>query len=114
VAVVWSPEPCAVDIELVTRNISQVTLHRFISTEERSLVDSSDPLFPVSVWCAKEAAYKFARTAGLDFLKDIRIVSSDLSSGRMSVSIGGTTLVEVEFIRGNGLLLAVIVPREVV
>jgi phosphopantetheinyl transferase len=113
VAVVWSPEACAVDIELAARNISHSTTSRFISSEERSLADSSNPLFPASVWCAKEAAYKYARTPGLDFLEDIRITTSDLSAGRMSVSICKNTPLEVELIRGNGLLLAVIVRRAI-
>jgi phosphopantetheinyl transferase len=111
VVVVWSPEPCAVDVESATRNISQVTLRRFISSEESTLADSSDPRFSVAVWCAKEAAYKFAHIAGLDFLRDIRITSSDLSADKMEVSIGGNTPIEVELIRGNGLILAVIASK---
>jgi phosphopantetheinyl transferase len=111
VAVVWSPEPCAVDIELLTRNISPTTASRYISAEERTLADSVEPLFPVAVWCAKEATYKYARTPGLDFLQDLHITSSDLSAGRMGVSICEVQPLEVKLIRGNGLLLAVIAPK---
>ncbi|MDR0907803.1 MAG: 4'-phosphopantetheinyl transferase superfamily protein [Rikenellaceae bacterium] len=116
VAVVWSAEPCAVDIELTARAISSVTARRFISPEERALPDSTNPLFPVAVWCAKEAAYKFAHAAGLvartadglDFLKELRITSSDLSAGKMSVSISGIHPLEIQLLRTSTLLLAVI------
>jgi phosphopantetheinyl transferase len=105
---VWSPNRCAVDIEHLSRNISRATASRFISPEERTLPDAADPLFALSVWCAKEAAYKYARKTGLDFLQDLRITSSDLSAGKMAVSILGAHPLNVKLIRGNGLVIAVI------
>lgn len=107
VAVVWSPEPCAVDIELVSRDIGR-TADRFISTAENALSDYAHPFFPVSAWCAKEAAYKLVRTPGLDFLKDIVIVSSDIDRGIMNVNIRGRGTVRVELLYRDGLAIAVI------
>lgn len=108
VAVVWSPEPCSVDIEPASRDVSR-TAPRFVSDEERALADSADPRFPVSVWCAKEAAYKLARTPGLDFLKDIRITSSDIANDRMQASIRGGEPLTVELIFRDGLTVATII-----
>lgn len=107
VAAVWSEESCAVDIELASRDVSR-TAARFVSQEELALPDSANHLFPISVWCAKEAAYKLSRTPGLDFLKDIKITSSDIAGGRMEVCIGGGELHTVELFLRDGLVIAII------
>ena len=54
VAVVWSPEPCAVDIELKTRKISPATAARIGIAPD------------IAAWCAWEAAYKYRSVAGHD------------------------------------------------
>lgn len=108
ITVVWSPEPCAVDIEHVSRDVSH-TSGRFISASENTLPDSVNPLFPISVWCAKEAAYKLARIPGLDFLEDIAIVSSDIARGAMEADIRGRGTVRAELLYRDGLVIAVIV-----
>jgi phosphopantetheinyl transferase len=51
VAVVWSPEPCAIDIELRGRTLSPAAAARY------SIGSLED-------WCALEAAYKFAGLTG--------------------------------------------------
>lgn len=51
VAVVWSPEPCAIDIELKNRGLSAAAAARY------SIASIED-------WCALEAAYKFAGLTG--------------------------------------------------
>jgi phosphopantetheinyl transferase len=51
VAVVWSPEPCAVDIELKTRRLSAAAGARYNITS-------------IEDWCALEARYKFAGLTG--------------------------------------------------
>ncbi len=54
VAVVWSTEPCAVDIELKTRKISPETAARM-------------GIAPyIAAWCAWEAAYKYKSVTGRD------------------------------------------------
>lgn len=109
VAVVWSSERrCAVDIESASRDVSHVS-SRFVSKEEHRLSDTSNPLFTISVWCAKEALYKYAGEPGLDLLNDIRIVSSDLAAGKMIGSVGNIPLlVVVELHFRDGLVIAAI------
>jgi phosphopantetheinyl transferase len=51
VAVVWSPEPCAMDIELAGRKLSPAAAERY------SINNISD-------WCAIEARYKYAGLTG--------------------------------------------------
>lgn len=48
---------------------------RFLSEEELKLVAEGDVRQNVIAWTAKEALYKAAKTEGLDFRKDIRLVS---------------------------------------
>jgi phosphopantetheinyl transferase len=109
VAVVWSRGRCAVDIELLSRKISHTTAQRFISDTEKTLADSADPRFAISVWCAKEAAYKYSHIEGLDFLRDLRITSSDIAVGRMCVSICESPPLSIELITTDRLILAIIV-----
>lgn len=54
VAVVWSPEPCAIDVELKTRSVSPV------AAERMGIVPN------VEAWCAWEAAYKYRCAAGIE------------------------------------------------
>jgi phosphopantetheinyl transferase len=51
VAVVWSPEPCAIDIELKTRTLSEPAAQRYSITS-------------IEDWCALEARYKFTGLTG--------------------------------------------------
>jgi phosphopantetheinyl transferase len=53
VAVVWSPEPCAIDIELQGRKVSPGLAARFGITPE------------IEQWCALEAAYKYKSVTGI-------------------------------------------------
>ncbi len=107
VAVIWSPNRCAVDIEHTSRDVSR-TAARFISDEERGLEDSADPLFPISVWCAKEALYKFAGMPGLDFLADLRIASSEIAAGCMTGTVKGGEPIEIRLLFRDGLVIAAI------
>lgn len=80
VAVIISDEPCAVDIENLSRDFSKA-MPRYLSDEERAL--SSHPYFPAAAWCAKEALYKFYRRRGIDLLSDIRIAAVDFDKGEI-------------------------------
>jgi phosphopantetheinyl transferase len=51
VAVVWSQEPCAIDIELRGRQISRAVMARY-------------PIASIEDWCAFEATYKFKGLTG--------------------------------------------------
>ncbi len=107
VAVVWSPRQCAVDIEPASRDVSHSSA-RFISEDESGLADAGNPVFALSVWCAKEALYKYSGVPGLDFLADIRITSSDISAGRMTGAVKGGEPVTIELLFRDGLVIAVI------
>ena len=52
VAVVWSPEPCAIDIEPADRKLSPAAAARY-------------SLSSISDWCALEAAYKYQGLTGI-------------------------------------------------
>ncbi len=54
VAVVWSPEPCAVDIELKTRTISPASAARVGISPD------------IASWCAWEALYKYRSAGGVE------------------------------------------------
>jgi phosphopantetheinyl transferase len=51
VAVVWSPEPCAIDIELHSRRLSPEAAARY-------------SINSIEDWCALEATYKFKGLTG--------------------------------------------------
>ncbi len=106
-AVVWSPERCAVDVELVSRDVSPAST-RFISDEESGLADAGSQLFAISVWCAKEALYKYAGIPGLDLLADIRITSSDIASGRMTGTVKDSEPLEIQLLFRKELVIAII------
>ena len=107
VALVWSPRRCAVDMEHASRDVSKVSA-RFISETERELDDAAGPLFPISVWCAKEALYKYTGVPGLDFMGDLRITASDIAAGRMAGTVKGGEAVEIGLLFRDGLVIAVI------
>ena len=73
VAVALSQEPCGVDVERIDRNFERVK-SRYMTAAEALLSD--DARWSAVVWCAKEALYKYAGREGVDFLRDIVIVSA--------------------------------------
>lgn len=78
VAVVISDRPCAVDIELCSRNFAAVE-RRFLSEEEQELLAPFDKeafALPIA-WAAKEALYKISGVTGLDFVRDVTLLSVD-------------------------------------
>lgn len=101
VAVLLSKRPCAVDVECETRDFGAVHT-RFISAAESELPDAVHPDFPAAVWCAKETMYKLARSAGLDFLRDLAIASSDLSRGKIYGCIADGASIEMNVLSVEG------------
>ena len=79
VAVIFSGNPCAIDMELTTRDFSRA-MPRFLSQGERLLPEVDDPLFLPAVWCAKETLYKLIGRPGADFIGDMRIEAVDFSA----------------------------------
>lgn len=105
VAVCLSSAPCAVDIEPETRNFSRVA-SRYLAEAERALSD--DPLFAGLVWCAKEALYKYAGRAELDFLTDLRIERADLAAGELTARIENGEPVRLSVRREDGYIIVYI------
>ncbi len=67
VAVIISPQPCAIDIESLSRNFERVA-SRYQSPSELK--------FPLeTLWSIKEALYKFACRKELNLLNDIKVTS---------------------------------------
>lgn len=85
-AVIISKDPCAIDIEDTGRNFERIA-GKYISPEESAMPDSSNPLFRAAVWCAKETLYKISGRTGLDLIRDLRILSSDIESGTMTGAV---------------------------
>lgn len=97
-AVIVSDGPCAIDTESVARNVER-TSARFISPAERALPASGDPEFPVMIWCAKEALYKFSGRRELDFLTDLEITAVDPATGKMTGRIAETCGIRLNILR---------------
>ena len=78
VAVALSSKPCGVDIERYDRNFERVK-SRYMSDEEVMLSAHND--WSAVVWCAKEAMYKMAGREGVDFKRDMQIISAEQPVG---------------------------------
>lgn len=74
VAVTLSMEPCGVDVERLDRRFERVR-SRYMSECEALLSSHKD--WAAVVWCAKEALYKKAGRDGVDFLRDMQIISAE-------------------------------------
>jgi phosphopantetheinyl transferase len=78
VAVAIATKPCGIDVERYDRNFERV-ISRYMTAEEQSL--SADEHWAAVVWCAKEAMYKMAGREGIDFKRDMQIISAEQSVG---------------------------------
>ena len=74
VAVAIATKPCGIDVERYDRNFERVK-SRYMTAEEQSL--SADEHWAAVVWCAKEAMYKMAGREGVDFKRDMQIISAE-------------------------------------
>lgn len=74
VAVAIATKPCGIDVERYDRNFERV-ISRYMTAEEQSL--SEDEHWAAVVWCAKEAMYKMAGREGVDFKRDMQIISAE-------------------------------------
>ena len=103
-AVMLAPVPCGVDIEHTQRNFTKAA-KRFLSETERTLTPCPDNGFLCRIWCAKEALFKQAGIAGLDFLHDIRITAWDPAAQTMEAEVRGTAA-SVRLLIRDGLCIA--------
>ncbi len=90
VALLISDEPCGVDIESCSRDFERVA-SRFSTAAEVAyfeVVGIDRALALPLIWSAKEALYKVAGVEGVDFIRDVEIVSVEesLICGRIGES----------------------------
>lgn len=103
VAVALSEKPCAVDIELLSRNFSRVA-SRFVTPDEARLAE--DERLLAAIWCGKEALYKYAGRRQIDWLRDLRIESVDFACGRMVGRVAQEEPLTIELRFERGLCIA--------
>ncbi|MFI3319438.1 MAG: 4'-phosphopantetheinyl transferase superfamily protein [Rikenellaceae bacterium] len=89
VAVVISDERCAVDIETRDRRFEAIE-SRYLSAEELAILEGAFGadlgVGRAVAWSAKEAAYKYCQTEGLDFVRDMQIVGVDELRAEITVT----------------------------
>ncbi len=99
VVVCLADRPCAVDVEVLTRDFSRAA-SKYMTSDERMLAD--DPHWPAVVWCAKETLYKYAGRRELDLLRDLRIErvdpAADFRSGTLVGRIGDGGALTLHFL----------------
>ena len=105
VAVLFSDNPCAVDIEQTNRDFCRVA-NRYLSQAEQALAEQYD-IF-AEMWCAKEALYKYYKKGNLDLVKHISIGDYDSDRRVLRCSILGSEPIEVKIEREGNLAIAVI------
>lgn len=82
-----------IDAERADRRQVLNIRERFLNAEEQAMIQADDLQAHIIAWTAKEALYKAALTPGLDWRRDIEIVSlpaTDGNNGAAQVSINGT------------------------
>lgn len=76
-AIILGNEPCSVDIESFGRDITGVA-GKFTSPVEQEALSSIGAESRLTViWCAKEAMFKLYRESGIDFRRDMRVLSAE-------------------------------------
>ena len=98
VALLLSDKPCGVDIERTERNFERVA-SKYISEAERERLKVDSPLKMAAIWCAKEALYKMANRAGVDFLRDMEILWLDIEEGELRARLLGERIVEMRIVQ---------------
>ena len=108
VAVVASSRVCGIDVERKDRNFERVA-SRYITAEEWVLCREAGcerSQFLAVAWCVKEALYKMAAEAGLDFCRDLRITALDPQQGSVECSVKQSAPVRMQIIDREGYLVA--------
>ncbi len=107
VAVMYSHERCAIDIESASRNFEKVA-SRYITDAERLVDGAGHPLFLAAAWCTKEAVYKYAGRPAAEFLRDIIITNIDWRSMNVKIRTPWQDEITVSMHRRQDSLLAII------
>ena len=107
VAVMYSHERCAIDIESLSRDFAKVA-QRYITDAERFVAGAGHPLFLAAAWCTKEAVYKYAGRPAAEYLRDIIITNIDWRSMSIIVRTTWQDEITVSLLRRQDSLLAII------
>ena len=76
-AVLASPNPCGVDIQLKVEKITRLA-HKFVNESEKKWIDPNNIIEELHlIWGAKEALYKTYSKGKVDFIEDLLIESVD-------------------------------------
>lgn len=103
VAVLFSEDVCAVDIEQIGRDFRKVA-SRYLSDEEQTIAERYG--LYAEMWCAKEALYKYYKKGHLDLVRDVAI--SEYERGVLYGSILGSAPIAVRVWREGDIAVAVI------
>jgi len=79
VAVKWGSQKVGIDIEQISDRVVRVC-HKFLNSDE-IILSNSDIVLLTIFWSVKEAVYKYCGHEGVDFSRDINIVSIDTDKG---------------------------------
>lgn len=76
-AVVASPNPCGIDIQIKVDKITRLA-DKFLNEQEKQWIDTDHIIEDLHlVWGAKEALYKTYSKGKVDFINDLRIIDVD-------------------------------------
>ena len=79
IAVRWGSQKVGIDIEQISDKVVRVC-HKFLNRDE-VILSNNDKILLTIFWSVKEAVYKYCGQEGVDFSKDINIVSIDKDKG---------------------------------
>lgn len=85
VGIIISKDPyVGIDSEIISYRILR-TAHKFISDDELKQFDQAEKLKKIYLnWCGKETLYKIKGGGGLDFIKDLKIIITQIkTSGKI-------------------------------
>ena len=108
VAVVASSRVCGIDVERKDRNFERVA-SRYVTAEEWALSQAAGcerGQFLAVAWCVKEALYKMAAEAGLDFCRDLRITALDPQRGVVECRVKDEAAIEMQIIDREEYIIA--------
>ncbi len=94
VAVMYSPDRCAIDVESLSRDFSGIS-RRYLNDVELGIVSSFGQDGLAAAWCVKEAVYKYIGRPQAGLLRDIAITGCAPGQGTVTVDTPWTERLQV-------------------
>ena len=105
VALYYNEIPCGIDMEDLSRDFT-LAAARVVSQAECGLAKGmAENEFAALAWCAKEAAFKYAGRKGVDFMRDLRIVSVDTAEKKVEMKLFEAASMRLSYEAVEGMLL---------